>query len=189
MPIGYDKVNFRDVAETSWYGKAVGFIAARGIITGTGSSKYNPDAKLTHGELIVMLMKACGIVPDANTMDNFQDAGNTYYTGYLAAVKRLDISAGRGDNMFLPKKEITCQEMSTLLYNTLKAVKQLPQGDSGKTLSGFTDAGKIGSWMDEGSNDAAGQNRNHRRQRRKTHTAQHDHQGEMAQVLYHLLSK
>jgi hypothetical protein len=44
-----------------------------------------------------MLMKAYGIAPDTNPEDNFADAGDTYYTGYLAAAKRLGISAGVGN--------------------------------------------------------------------------------------------
>ena len=36
--------------------------------------------------------------------------------------------------------------MFTLLYNGLKAISNLPQGDSGKTLSDFTDAGQIDPW-------------------------------------------
>ena len=35
--------------------------------------------------------------------DNFSDAGNTYYTGYLAAAKRLGITAGLGDNLLCPE--------------------------------------------------------------------------------------
>jgi hypothetical protein len=67
-----------------------------------------------------MLMKAYGITADPNTSNNFSDAGNTYYTGYLAAAKRLGISAGVGDNLFAPSQELTRQEMFTLLYNTLQ---------------------------------------------------------------------
>ena len=36
--------------------------------------------------------------------------------------------------------------MFTLLYNGLKAIGNLPQGDSGKTLFDFTDAGQIDPW-------------------------------------------
>jgi hypothetical protein len=48
---------------------------------------YSPSSMLTRGEFIVMLMRAYGIEPDMNPTDNFSDAGNTYYTGYLAAQK------------------------------------------------------------------------------------------------------
>jgi len=62
-----------------------------------------------------MLLKAYEIAPDTSPADNFSDAGNTYYTGYLASAKRLGISGGVGNNMFAPDKNITRQEMFTLL--------------------------------------------------------------------------
>lgn len=100
---------------------------------------------------IVMLMRAYGIEPDVDPdpKDNFADAGNAYYTGYLAAAKRLGISNGTGNNMYSPLKEITRQEMFTLLYNALKVTGQLPAGDSGNKLSDFSDADKIASWAYE----------------------------------------
>ncbi len=93
-----------------------------------------------------MLMKAYGIAPDTNPTDNFSDAGRTWYTGYLAAAKRLGITSGTGGNMFLPGKEITRQEMFTLLCNTLKIIGQMPAGSSRRTLSDFSDAGQIAPW-------------------------------------------
>ena len=70
----YNKVTFRDVAADAWYSKAVSFIAAREISAGTGDGRFSPEAKLTRGQFIVMLMKAYGITPDANPQDNFADA-------------------------------------------------------------------------------------------------------------------
>ena len=147
--VAYNKVIFNDVAAGAWYDKAVSFIAAREITAGTGHGKYSPEAKLTRGEFIVLMMRAYGISPDTNPADNFADSGNTYYTGYLAAAKRLGISAGVGDNLYAPGREITRQEMFTLLYNALKVIGQLPQGDSGKTLLDFSDASQIDEWAGE----------------------------------------
>jgi len=142
----YNPVSFNDVKSGAWYYKAVSFIAARDITNGTGGGNFSPDAGLTRADFLVMLIKAYGIAPDTSPSDNFSDAGNTYYTGYLAAAKRLGISAGVGNNMYAPGKKITRQEMFTLLYNALKVIGRLPQGDSGKTLSDFSDAGQIDSW-------------------------------------------
>lgn len=200
--VGYNKVSFNDVAAGVWYNKAVSFIAARGITSGTGNGNYSPDAELTRGEFLVMLMKAYVIAPEINSTDNFSDAGETFYTGYLAAAKRLGISSGVGNNMYAPEKEITRQEMFTLLYNVLKIIGQLPgthgravgeaddqpQGDSGKTLSDFADADQIDSWAKDamtllvetgiviGNNGAL----------KPLSTSS---RAEMAQVLYNLLSK
>jgi uncharacterized repeat protein (TIGR02543 family) len=186
--VGYNKVSFKDIAANAWYNKAVGFIAARKITTGTGNGNYCPDAKLSRGEFIVMLMRAYSIAADEKPTENFTDAGSTYYTGYLAAAKRLGISVGVGNNMFAPGKEITRQEMFTLLYNALKFIDQLPEGNSGKTLTDFTDVGQIDSWAKDAMTllvetgtigGSAG----------KLNPINLTTRAEMAQVLYNLLAK
>ncbi len=186
--VGYNKVSFKDVAEDAWYSDAVEFIAARGITTGTGSRIYSPEAKLTRGEFLVMMMRSYGISPDTNPADNFTDAGSAYYTGYLAVAKRLGISDGVGNKMFAPGKEITRQEMFTLLYNTLKKIGGLPNRDSGKTLSSFGDEGQVASWAKDamtlfirsGIVDGSGG---------KLSPAETTTRAQMAQVLYNLMSK
>lgn len=147
--VAYNKVDFNDVAADAWYGKAVSFLAAREITKGTGGGNYSPETRLTRGELIVLLMRAYGIKPDSDPIDNFSDAGDTWYTGYLATAKRLKISAGVGNNMYAPENPITRQEMFTLLYNALKVIGQLSEGDSGRTLADFTDAANIAPWANE----------------------------------------
>lgn len=142
-------VQFSDVLPGAWYYDAVSFCAAKGITTGTGNGKFSPDATLTRGQFITMLLKAYGIEPIAAPADNFSDAGSTYYTGYLAAAKARGVSNGVGDNKFAPEKAITRQEMFTLLYNALKALSKLPTTDNGKILEGFTDSGNVASWAIE----------------------------------------
>lgn len=186
--VGYNKTLFSDVLPGTWYYEGVNFIAEKGITTGTGDGKFSPEAKLTRGDFLVMLMKAYGIAPDTDTADNFSDAGNTYYTGYLAAAKRLGITGGIGNNLFAPGREITRQEMFTLLHNSLKAIGQLPQGSTGKSLSDFSDAGQIAPWAQEamallvGTGTVSGSNGLLSPEDTTT-------RAQMAQVLYNLLSK
>ena len=186
--VGYNRITFIDVEQSAWYGKAVGFIAAREITKGTGAGKFSPEALLTRGEFIVMLMRAYEIKADDNPADNFADAGNTYYTGYLAAAKRLGISKGVGNNLFAPGNNITRQEMFTLLYNALKVINRTPQGTSAKTLSSFADRDSIAPWAEEAMDYLikAGviSGSSGRLNPQNTST-----RAEMAQVLYNLLSK
>jgi hypothetical protein len=115
-------------------------------------------------------------------------AGSTYYTGYLAAARRLGISAGIGNDMFAPDRVITRQEMFTLLYNALNVIGQLPERVSGKTLSDYSDADEIASWakdamkllVETGIIGSSGS----RLDPKGTAT-----RAQMAQVLYCLLSK
>lgn len=137
--VGYHPVTFKDVSSGAWYQEAVSFIASREITTGVAEGKYGPSEKLTRGQFMVMLMKTYGIAPDHSSTANFSDAGDTYYTGYLAAAKRLGLSDGVGNNQFAPERKISRQELFTLTYQVLKSIDKLPERNSGKTL---TDSGK-----------------------------------------------
>ena len=186
--LGYNKVSFNDVKTNAWYGDAVTYLAARNITTGTGDGNFGPADKLTRGQFLVMLMKAYGQKPDENPKDNFVDAGNTYYTGYLAAAKRLGISDGVGDNKYAPGKEITRQEMVALLYNALKLMGEQPAGNEGKALTDYSDAGNIAPWARDAMKvfveaGIVGGSDNMLTPGATTNRAQ------MAQILYNLLSK
>ncbi|WP_418791918.1 cadherin-like beta sandwich domain-containing protein [Phosphitispora sp. TUW77] len=189
--IGHNPVVFNDVKTDVWYKDAVDFIAARGITTGTGDDSYSPEMQLTRGQFMVLLMNAYQIEPASGSDDqtgNFADAGNTYYTGYLAAAKTLGIANGVGNNMFAPEKAITRQEMFVLLYNALKLIDELPPAANDRQLAVFNDAGLVASWANEAmsslvqSGIVSGSNN-------MLSPAETTTRAQMAQVLYNLLSK
>lgn len=90
--------------------------------------------------------------------------------------------------MFAPGKQITRQEMFTLLYNALKVIEELPEGSSGKSLSYFSDAGEIAPWannamkllVETGTIGGSGG---------KLTPTDTTNRAQMAQVLYNLLAK
>jgi hypothetical protein len=186
--VGYQKVAFDDVKASAWYADAVTFLAARNITGGITETTFGPNETLTRGQFITLLMRAYNLQPDDNSNDNFSDAGDTYYTEYLAAAKRLGISGGVGDNKFAPEQAVTRQQMFTLLYNALKVIDQLPEGDSKKTLTDFTDSGSIDSYAKNAMTyfvkSGAVSGTNGKLLPEETTT-----RGEMAQVLYNLLRK
>mgnify|MGYP000844643335 FL=1 len=149
--IGYNPVSFNDVAAGAWYKDAIDFIAAREITSGTSVGEFSPEATLTRGQFIVLLMNAYWISPDAaeEGTTNFVDAGNTYYTNYLLAGKSLGIVNGIGNNMFAPEQAVTRQEMFVMLYNALEVIGELPQAYGDKQLSDFGDANQVASWAQE----------------------------------------
>ena len=137
--VGYNPVTFADVAGDAWYNDAVTFCAARGITNGIEAGIFAPDDTLTRGQFIVMLMRAYCIELEADLSDNFDDAGDTYYTDYLATAKNLGITNGIGDNLYAPDQEITREQMFTLLYRMLDILCELPGGDTGNTLDNHSD--------------------------------------------------
>ncbi len=144
--VGYRLQRFDDVADTAWYADAVTFCAARSITEGTGDSLFSPDAALTRGQFVVLLMRAYDLAPDAQITDNFSDAGDTYYTTYLSAAKRLGIVNGVGDNRFAPESAVSRQDMFTMLYRALDVLGELPTTDNGKALSDFPDGSDVSDY-------------------------------------------
>lgn len=185
---GYNPVSFTDVSSGAWYHNAVTFLAARGITSGTTATTFGPETMLTRGQFITMLLRAYEVAAVTNLTDNFSDAGSTYYTGYIAAAKKLGITAGVGNNKFAPDQAITRQEMFTLLYNALKVIDKLPSGTSGKTLVDFSDSGSIAVWAQDAmtvhvkAGTVTGDSG-------KLNPKGTTTRAEMAQVLYNLLGK
>jgi hypothetical protein len=126
---------FTDVPDGAWYAPAVTWLVLKHIADGTSEQLFSPDLKLTRGQCLVLLMKAYGIQPEPTGSPNFDDAGNTWYTGYLAASKRLGLAGGIGGNRFLPDGMITRQDMAALVYNTLVHLGKQPAGAVRMTYS------------------------------------------------------
>ena len=144
--VAYNYVSFNDVSDNDWYYNAVTFCAAREITNGTGDDMFSPNDKLTREQFLVMLMRSYGIEPQENVSENFDDAGSTYYTNYLAAAKQQGISNGIGNNLFAPESKITRQDMFTLVYRALDVIGELPRATSSLKVTDFNDAADISDY-------------------------------------------
>jgi len=186
--IGYHPVSFADVSDQAWYKNAVDFIAARGITSGTGAGRFSPEAKLTRAQFVVLLMNAYQIDVQTQAGPNFTDAGSTYYTDYLRTAKGLGIVNGIGNNRFAPEQAISRQEMFAMLYNALKVLDEVPAAVNGTELSSFTDGAQTAEWAKEAMSNlvkagmVGGYNN-------RLHPTAATTRGEIAQVLYNLMTK
>ncbi|MDQ6423521.1 S-layer homology domain-containing protein [Paenibacillus sp. LHD-117] len=187
--IGYNKIEFEDVASSSWYAPAVTFLAAREITSGTDETHFSPNADITRGQFIVLLLNAYGIEADGEGADNFADAGNAYYTGYLAAAKRLGIANGYEGNRFAPNETISRQELFTLLYRALTVLEKLPAtAVDAASLTDFSDTAEVAGYALEAlealvkAGVVSGSEG-------KLNPRDESTRAQVAQVLYNLLSK
>jgi hypothetical protein len=154
--VGHNHIVFSDVAKQTWYEDAIDFIAARDIASGTGNNQFSPDAPLTRGQFVVMLLKAYQVddpVPSTlMTQENFSDAGASYYTKDLLIAKYLGIVSGVGANRFEPERFITRQEIFVMLSNALEVLDALPETmNTSIKVEAFKDAAMIADWAMEAS--------------------------------------
>ncbi len=142
-----NKVEFNDTASVkSWAGRSIEVAAAKGIIAGRGEGVYDPSANVTRAEFAKMLVSTFSLF-DNNAKEYFQDVKDTdWYKPYVAAAVSKGIIAGRTTDSFDPNAPITRQEMAVMVARTLKlTLNEVDVDDSDAALTGFTDAGDIGS--------------------------------------------
>ncbi|ACL77536.1 S-layer homology domain-containing protein [Ruminiclostridium cellulolyticum] len=145
--VGYNEVNFTDVKADAWYEKAVGFLAAREMVSGTGDGRFAPQNKVTRADFLIMVMNSYGIRADKAVTENFSDAGSKYYTGYLGTAKRLGLVSGTGDNKYMPEAAISRQDMLVILYRALDILGELPDAKTGN-FDSFIDTKDISGYAE-----------------------------------------
>ncbi|MDR1638880.1 MAG: fibronectin type III domain-containing protein [Clostridiales bacterium] len=144
--VGYNEISFADVPSGAWHEEPIGFLAARGIVSGTGNGFFAPSSPVKRADFLIMIMNAYGLKPDTQPEPNFDDAGSGYWAYYLSAAKRLGIAAGTGSNMFNPAAPITRQDMLVLLYRVLDSLNELPEGIVGRSVDSFGDASELAGY-------------------------------------------
>jgi len=138
------ELSFSDVQKNDWFYEAVLFLAEKGIAKGISETDFAPHKVVTRAEFITMLCRAFGI--DERSGDNYADAGDNWYTGFLAAAKQLGLAQGVGENRFEPDRSITREEMIMILYNYLRSSNQIIETKG--TLT-YADHSQVSNWARE----------------------------------------
>lgn len=144
--IGYKtpSVTFDDI-QNHWAKEDIEFVAARGILNGTGSNQFSPDAPMTRAMFVVALGRMAGIDPSGYASGTFSDVpGTAYYAPYVEWAASKDIVVGTGGGKFSPDGLVTRQQMAAIMSRYAKAMGyQVP---ATRTAVTFADNSAIGSW-------------------------------------------
>ena len=122
-------VEFEDVKSDAWYGEAVNFAAANGIMQGVGEDKFDPSGSATRAMIWTMLARLEGV--DTEAGDTWHEAGQNW------AIEK-GISDGLNGSGPISREQIV-----TMIWRYAGE----PKAEGG--LEGYTDADKISSWARE----------------------------------------
>jgi len=146
VAILYREPAFNDTAGL-WMDQDVRYLAARGIINGTGNKQFSPSAKVTRADFVTMLVRLLGVHAEPAT--RFDDVGDdAYYAGEVAAAKALGIVSGIGGNRFDPGGVISRQDAAVMLYRALQAYERLPKSP-GDRRPEFKDVQEVAAYARE----------------------------------------
>lgn len=107
--------SFTDVAESSYYAKAVAWAIENGITSGAGDGQFAPDAACTRAQAVTFLARAVNAKADGAA--DFADVpADSYYASAVAWAVKNGITNGVGDGMFAPNDACTRAQIVTFLY-------------------------------------------------------------------------
>lgn len=121
---------FKDVKGTDWYGPYVGAAYDKGLISGSGTGKFNPNATISREEAMTILVKALKV--SGYNMEKLSGVGNFKASQYkdgkqisawamdsVALAVNSGIASGSEKGME-PKKPVTRAEIATMVLKLLK---------------------------------------------------------------------
>ncbi|OCT14755.1 hypothetical protein A8709_11300 [Paenibacillus pectinilyticus] len=129
LPTETKAFGFTDVADTQWYASEVGTAAKYGLVDGVGEGKFNPDQLITREQMVVMMMKAVGLVQGTSanatsTKAPFadQDLVSDYARSAVADAVAKGLVQGKTETTFAPQDVATRAEAAVIIKRVLQDV-------------------------------------------------------------------
>lgn len=124
--------SFTDVPAGSWYEEAVKYVSEKGLMNGTSSTAFSPNASTTRGMIVTILARVEGV--------------NTSGTPWYAAGQKwaMDNGISDGTNMV---GEVTREQLATILYRYAK--QKGYDVSKSAALTAFADADKVSRYASE----------------------------------------
>ena len=119
---------FSDVAKSDWFADAVAYVTDKGLMNGTGSDTFSPNASTTRGMLMTVLARYAGTDTTGS---------KPWYQKGMEWAKAHGVSDGTN-----PNADITREQLVTMLYRY--AGSPAVNG----SLSDFSDAASVSSYAE-----------------------------------------
>lgn len=134
---------FSDVSKDDWYYDNIAYVYATGLMNGTGDEAFSPDMPTTRAMIVTILYRLEG--QPSVTGAHFSDVSkDLYYSDAVWWAHENNIVNGTSENVFSPNKEITREQLMTILYR-YAAYKDYDIS-SKTSLSGYTDYDQISTY-------------------------------------------
>lgn len=136
---------FTDVNEKDWFFDEVLAVVERGLLLGTSTSTFAPNATLTRGMVATVLYRMAG-EPKVSAKSSFKDVdAGAWYADPIAWAEENNVVGGYEDNTFRPNNNVTRQEMALMLARYAAQMDDLDVKAEG-SLNAFPDGNTVPEW-------------------------------------------
>ncbi|MDR1821412.1 MAG: S-layer homology domain-containing protein [Oscillospiraceae bacterium] len=137
---------FTDVRRDQWFYGDVAYCYANRIMAGVSGTEFAPGSPVTRGMLVTMLYQLQG-KPAVSSDSSFPDiTGSEWYAKPVAWAKQTRIVAGYDDGTFKPNKEISRQELVSVMYRYARDIDGQDVSAGSASQLGFADNAQIQAW-------------------------------------------
>ena len=106
------KTKFVDVSDNAWYASAVDYVVDKGLMNGTGSNKFSPNADTTRGMIVTVLAR----------LDGKSTAGTPWYAAGQRWAMEHEISDGTNMTSAITREQLVTMLFRYAVKNGLEAV-------------------------------------------------------------------
>ena len=109
-------VVFKDIKKSAWYYDAVNYTYKNDLFSGTSSTRFSPNGKMTRAMFVTVLGRLDGVSVNNNVSTKFRDVkSGKYYTGYVSWATSKGIVYGTTATRFSPNSNVTREQICALL--------------------------------------------------------------------------
>lgn len=136
---------FLDVTK-GWAQKDIELATAKLIVTGASTDQFGVNTSLTRAEVVSMIVRALGIIPDG-AKGTFKDVDDqSKYASDISAAKVAGLIKGKTEDTFGPNDPVTRQEMAVMLDNAMKYAGMKHEAADFAVLNHYGDQTSISSY-------------------------------------------
>ena len=148
-------LRFDDVSRSDWFYDDVRYVYENGIMDGTGTYRFAPNAQLTRAMIVTILYRMDGS-PAMSGASDFKDVdSNKWFAKAVAWAAANGIVNGYGSGRFGPNDPVTREQLAAILYR-YTAYRKASAASNGDNLASFSDLGTVSGYALESMNWAVG---------------------------------
>lgn len=132
--------DLQDIEPGSWYYGAVDYVVSKGLMSGTGDSRFSPEQCLSRAMLAQILYTMNGR-PVSGGADFTDVAADSWYAGAVSWADEQGLMHGVSAGRFAPEAQLTREQLALILYQYAQG-----GGKPGVALKAYQDSGAVSAW-------------------------------------------
>ena len=147
--------DFKDVGRGDWFYSAVDFAVERRLMNGTSDSIFDPNGKMTRGQIVTILWRLEG-ASDMPYTGKFSDVPDgKYYTDAVLWASQNGVVTGTSGTTFAPESPITREQLAAIFYRFAE-MKNVGDDVTPADIKSFGDHGDVHGYAEEAISWAVG---------------------------------